>query len=243
MLEPIKEVFDTITSMLDVCRILRSKFLVLQTPASFPFTEEKVEAIRYLFNSLNLKGIRLVWEVRRRGRERLPPSLRSLIQDLNVIHCVDLSRETPATDADTVYTRVFGKGGHNIYQFTDGELLEIDGKIMDENRDTAVVSFHNVRMYKDAARYKIYKQRKRFPPVTRGTGQRALKEVLTEDTDFPATKQKLIMTQGWKVIDLPGDQRVHAHTLLEKLPDRCFKSIEEVLMKLPKKKDDTAITR
>jgi hypothetical protein len=90
-------------------------------------------------------------------------------------------------------------------------------------------------MYKDAARYKIYKQRKKFPPVTREKGQRALKEVLLEDTAFPVTRQELITTQGWKVIDLPDNQRVHAHTLLERLPDRCFTNIEEVLMTLPKK--------
>jgi hypothetical protein len=228
--------------MLDICRFLRSKFLVLQTPASFPFTEEKVEAIRHLFNNLNLKGMKLVWEVRWKGKKLLSPSMRSLMQDFDVIHCVDLSRETPVTDTDTVYTRVFGKGEHNIYQFTDDELLEIDRKIMDKDRDTAVVSFHNVRMYKDAARYKIYKQRKRFPPVTRGTGQRALKEVLLEDTDFPLTKQELITTQGWKVIDLPDNQRVHVHTFLERLPDRCFTNIEEVLMTLPKK-NKTGATR
>ena len=181
MLEPIREVFNTVTRMLDICRLLRSKFLVLLTPASFPFTEEKVEAIRHLINSLNLKGMRLVWEVRWKGKKHLPPSMRSLMQDFNVIHCVDLSKETPATESDTVYTRVFGKGEHNIYQFTDYELLEIDRKIMDKDRDTAVVSFHNVRMYKDAARYQIYKQRKMFPPVTIGTGQYALKEVLLED--------------------------------------------------------------
>jgi uncharacterized protein YecE (DUF72 family) len=242
MLEPIKEVFDTVTRMQEICRLLHSKFLVLQTPASFPYSEEKVESIRHLFNSLNLKGMRLVWEVRRKGKKRLPPSLRSLMQDFNVIHCVDLSKEVPVTDADTVYTRVFGKGEHNIYQFTDDELLEVDRKIMEKDRDTAVVSFHNVRMYKDAARYQIYKQRKKFPPVTREKGQRALKEVLLEDTDFPVTRQELITTQGWKVIDLPDDQRVHAHKLLERLPDRCFTNIEEVLMTLPKK-NKTAATR
>jgi uncharacterized protein YecE (DUF72 family) len=234
MLEPIREVYDSITRMLDICRLLRSKFLVLQTPASFPFTDDKVEAIRHLFNSLNLKGVRLVWEVRRKGKKRFNSKIRSLMQDYNVIHCVDLSKETPATDTDTVYTRVFGKGEHNIYQFTDDELLEVDRKIMDKNRDTAAVSFHNVRMYKDAARYQIYKQRKKFPAVTRVTGQRALKDILLEDTDFPVTRQELIRTQGWKVIDLLDNQRVHVHTLLERLPDRCFTSIEEVLMALPK---------
>jgi uncharacterized protein YecE (DUF72 family) len=233
-LEPIPEVLDAVTRMQDICRVLRSKYLVLQTPASFPVTASKVDACRQLFRSLSLKGLRLVWEVRQKGRSRLPLRLRSLMQDLNVIHCVDLSRETPATDADVLYTRVFGKGEHNRYQFTDEELVDIDRTIVATARETAVVSFHNVRMYKDAARYQLFRQRSQFSPVTRGIGQQALKEVLREDTVFPVTKAELLTTQGWKVIDVQRNQRVHADTLLHRLPDRYFTSVEEVLTALPK---------
>lgn len=233
-LEPRPEVFHVIARMQAICRALRSKYLVLQTPASFPFTESKVNAIRQLFRSLNLHDLRLVWEVRQKGRQQLPPSLRSLLQDLDIIHCVDLSKATPANATDVLYTRIFGKGDHNRYQFTDEELADIDRTINTTGSKTAVVSFHNVRMYKDAARYQLYRRRRQFPPVTRETGQQALKEVLSEDTVFPVTKGDLVASQGWKVIDLQRNHRVHASTLLQRLPDRSFSSVEDVLTTLPK---------
>jgi uncharacterized protein YecE (DUF72 family) len=233
-LEPINEVFDVFETMVKVCSLLNSYFLVLVTPSTLAFTPKKIASIRALFNGLNLNGVRLVWEVRRRTNDVLSPRIISLMQDHNVVPCVDLSREDPVADSDTLYSRVFGKGEHNLYQFTDEELVEVDRRIMREKRDEAVISFHNVKMYKDAARYKIFKQRKRFPSVTGVTGQQSLKKVLMEDTTFPATKQELVKTQGWKVIDLTKNKRTHAHVLLERLPDRCFRSIEEVIMNLHK---------
>jgi hypothetical protein len=157
------------------------------------------------------------------------------MQEYGIIHCADLSREEPAVDSGTVYTRVFGKGEHNVYQFTDEELVEVDRRIMSRDHRTAVVSFHNIRMYKDAARYKIYKQTERFSPVTKAKGQQSLKEVLKEDAEFPATKQELIKDQGWKMIDLTENKRVHASMLLSQLPDKEFRSVDEVLNGLRRK--------
>jgi uncharacterized protein YecE (DUF72 family) len=231
-LEPVREAFDTFETVKDICRILGSRFLVLETPSTLTFSEEKIEHIGDFFESVDLKGVRPVWEVRQEKDEPLPSGLVNLMKDYGVIHCVDLSREEPAVESDTVYTRVFGKGVHNIYQFTDEELLEIDRKINRRNPGTAIVSFHNVKMYKDAARYKVYTQTKKFPPVTRAEGQLSLKEVLLEDAKFPATKQQLINDQGWKVVDLTRDKRVHVYTLLEKLPDKRFGSVDEVLNSL-----------
>lgn len=233
-LEPVKESFDTFMTMRKICRILNSRFLVLETPSMLNFSKTKIESVKDFLESLNLKGIRIVWEVRRRKSERVPLGLVALMRDYNIIHCVDLSKESPPVESDTVYTRVFGKGKHNIYQFTDEELLEIDKKITRRDPKTATVSFHNVRMYRDAARYRVYRQTRRFPPVTKAKGQLSLKEVLMEDAKFPATKQDLIRDQGWKVIDLTEDRRVHAYTLLEKLPDKGFRNVDEILKSLPK---------
>ena len=233
-LEPRPEVFTSIARMQTICRALRSKYLVLQTPASFPFTEAKVDALRQLFRSLSLQELRLVWEVRQKGRRQPPPSLWSLMQDLDISHCVDLSKATPTIASDVLYTRIFGKGDHNRYQFTDEELEDIDRTINATGSETVVISFHNVRMYKDAARYQLYRRRSQFPPVTRETGQQALKEVLSEDTVFPVTKGELVTSQGWKVIDLQRNHRIHASLLLQRLPDRSFSSVEDILTTLPK---------
>ena len=60
----------------------------------------------------------------------------------------------------------------------------------------------------------------------------ALQEVLSEDARFPATRQELIDSQGWKVIDMSRDHRVHAKVLLEKLTDGKYESIGDVVNNL-----------
>jgi len=232
-LEPTKEAYNIFEVMIDVCETLNSRFLVLETPPTLDLSNEKIKSVGNFLGSFNQKGFRIVWEIRRKESKPIPSGLLALMHDHNIIHCADLSKEEPAIDSDTVYTRVFGKGEHNIYQFTDEELLGVDNKIGIRKPGTAAVSFHNVRMHKDAARFKIYKQTKSFPPVTGAKGQQSLKEVLLEDARFPAAKQELISDQGWKVVDLTENRRVHAHTLLEKLPDKQFRSVEEVLANLP----------
>ena len=79
------------------------------------------EARDFLF-SLNLSGVRLVWEY----RGQITPDLIGLMQDFNIVHSVDLSRQKPCFKSNVTYSRLFGKGQQNIYQFTDDELAEIE---------------------------------------------------------------------------------------------------------------------
>jgi len=218
--------------MIRICRILDSKFLVIQTPSNMKFSSGKIESVRNLFSSVDLKGVKLVWEVRGKANKPVPASVTELLQDLGMVHCVDLSREHPTVESDTVYTRLFGRGMHNIYQFTDEELREVGAKIGDINPELTAISFHNVRMYKDAARFKIYRKTGGFSSVTGVEGKQSLRKVLMEDAIFPMTKSELVKTQGWKVIDLEENLRVHASKLLETLPDIMFNSVEELLTSL-----------
>ncbi|MBS7614741.1 DUF72 domain-containing protein [Candidatus Bathyarchaeota archaeon] len=327
-MEPTEEAIKTFNTMAEICRVLKAKFLVLETPAKIQFDENKVDAARSLLENVDFQGIKLVWEVRRnigdklphslvklmsdkgivhcvdlskenpavesnvlytrlfgkgqhnvyqftdeelgeidqkiaksnssttaisfhksRGTlllqgiklvwevrrnigDKLPHSLVKLMSDKGIVHCVDLSKENPAVESNVLYTRLFGKGQHNVYQFTDEELGEIDQKIAKSNSSTTAISFHNVKMFTDAARFKIFKETGRFATATKATGQQSLREVLVEDASFPMTKQELINKQGWKMIDLTENKRVHASTLLEKLPNKTFRNIEEVLVSL-----------
>jgi hypothetical protein len=154
------------------------------------------------------------------------------MQDFGIVHSVDLSRETPAFKSDVVYTRLFGKGKHNIYQFTDEELEEIDQKIVKSEAKVVVASFHGLKMNTDAARFKVYKEKGFFPPVTSFTGANSARAVLSEDACFPSTKAELIQDQGWKVIDLETDKRIHLSELLSKLPEKKYCSVEEVIQEL-----------
>ena len=158
------------------------------------------------------------------------------MQDQSIIHCVDISKEEPFYESDQLYTRLFGKGRDNIYQFTDDELKYIDRRIRSRDYDQARISFHNVRMYKDAARLKIFRETGKFSPITQYLGLESLKKVLAEDARFPATKEELIKKQGWKVVDLTKKDRAHAKDLLQKLPSKKYQDIDEVIEALTRLK-------
>jgi hypothetical protein len=174
--------------------------------------------------------LRIALEVRGTEQSKLPHALSKTMQEHGLIHSVDLSKgEMPAYESDTLYTRLFGKGKHNIYQPTDGELAEIDNKASGTKSERVMMSFHFVRMYKDAARLKVYKQTGKFPMVTRSTGIASLEEVLREDATFPATKRELIRSQGWKLFDLNGSKRVHSRDFLSRLPEGTYGNVREIV--------------
>jgi uncharacterized protein YecE (DUF72 family) len=209
-----------------ICRRLHSNLLVLETPRSFN-PNQVVDNIHDLLSCVQLDDIRLVWEIRWG-----PPgkALVKLMQEFNIVHSVDLSRESgPAFESDILYSRLFGHGLHNLYQFDDNELLEIDKRVGNSGSGSMYLSFHGGRMYKDAARLKVYRKGGKFPRVTEYTGVRALGEVLQEDARFPASREELIAAQGWKVIDVEGDRRIHAEVLLTKLDKGMYGSVEEVV--------------
>ena len=58
--------------------------------------------------------------------EQIAKKLLSILADFNIVHSVDISMAKPTQRSDIGYTRLFGKGKHNEYQFTDEELQEID---------------------------------------------------------------------------------------------------------------------
>jgi hypothetical protein len=87
-------------------------------------------------------------------------------------------------------------------------------------------------MNTDALRLKTYKEKGVFPSVTQFTGIESARAVMSEDARFPSTKTKLIETQGWKVIDLTRDKRVRLSEVLSRIPERTYKSMEELTLVL-----------
>ncbi len=230
--KPILEAFEVLKRMTTICSALKTEILHLQTPLTFQATKTNVDLLRNFFSTANMKDIRVALEIRG-AKQPFNPYLAKTMQDHNMIHCVDLSKdEKPAYKSDILYSRLFGKGPHNIYQPTDEELKKIDKKASEGDHKTVAMSFHFVRMYKDAARLKIYKQTGKFPLVTKSTGLNSLKEVLQEDAKFPTNKAELVRHQGWKLIDLTQDKRVHASQMLKKLPEKTYNSINEVVQTL-----------
>ncbi|MFQ6064115.1 MAG: DUF72 domain-containing protein [Candidatus Bathyarchaeia archaeon] len=231
-LQPTPEAYTILKKMTNICNTLKANILHLQTPPTFKPTKANVDRIDNFFSSADLTGIRIALEIRG-AEKRLNPHLIKTMQAHNMIHCVDISKgEEPAYKSDILYSRLFGKGEHNIYQPTDAELKKIDRKASKGDHKTVALAFHFVRMYKDAARLKTYKKTGKFPMVTKSTGQKSLIEVLQEDAKFPTTKAELIQHQGWKLIDLTQNKRVHASYILQRLPEKTYSNINQLVQTL-----------
>jgi uncharacterized protein YecE (DUF72 family) len=227
-LKPVAEAYQVFDQMTTYCRILEAPFLVLETPPTYVLDGTSVKEASEFLSTVNTRDIRLVWELRSSPSEEAY----KLMRDFRIVPSVDLSRETLNIQSDVVYTRLFGKGKHNVYQFTDDELVDIDHKILKSQTRTAVTSFHGLRMNTDAARFKHYKETGTFFAVTSFTGTDSARQVLSEDARFPASKAALIEDQGWKVIDVTAEKRAHLSECLDKIPDRTYNSLDEVIREL-----------
>ncbi len=231
-LRPIAESYQILNKMLKICKTLNANILHIQTPPKFKITPSKTDSIRDLLSSFQFKGIRLAWEIRQTNQ--WPSYLTNLMQDINIIPCADLSKEEEPFPSDILYSRLFGRGSHNIFQFEDEELRTIDDRAFKGDQKKVILSFHSLKMFKDAARLKIFKETGNFPSVTNSTGLSSLKEVLSEDAKFPSTKKELVIHQGWKVFDLTSIERIHTHKILDKLPERNYSNLDDVLKELEK---------
>jgi hypothetical protein len=175
-------------------------------------------------------GPRLGLEARSYRRRKLPQELRQAMEQDRILDVVDLSQDRPRVADEAVYTRLFGPGPANVYQFDDAELREVDRTSGDAVR--AAFTFHGVRMYSDAARFLAFKRTGTFPSVTSARGVASLEEVLRPDARFPATREELERDHGWKVIDLDDRTRAHAATMLGKVPSRRYEDLADLVSEI-----------
>jgi uncharacterized protein YecE (DUF72 family) len=227
-LRPTDEAHNVLNQMLGYCEILNAPFLVLETPVGYAMSKQEVKKARDLISSSNLEGVRMVWEI----RAPLTSFVSDLMRDFNIVHCVDLSRAEPCFDSDVVYSRLFGKGLHNIYQFTDEELIEIDEKANKHRGKIMALSYHGLRMNTDAARFVHYKKTREFMQATPFTGVESIRAVLSEDAKFPSSREDLAAHQGWKVVDVTANRRVRLYELLSKISDKTYGSVDEAVAAL-----------
>jgi len=197
-----------------VAKTLGSDILVLETPADLDFGQEHVAAMTDFAGVLG-KGLRIALEARAYAGRSLPAPLSKALEDVGGIDVVDLARDQqPRVESEILYTRVFGKGPHNVWELSDDELRDIETASHGGGSNRMMFAFHGVRMYKDAARFLEFQSRGKFVPATRGQGTLAVAEVLEPDARFPATREDLLRDHGWKVVTAEDGRNDHAREYL-----------------------------
>ncbi len=215
--------------MSDICSQLDAKILSILVPSRSSLTGNALsKSLASIASMVNPKGTHVAVEIRGKVEKQVLETMR----DNDIVHSVDISKGEPTYESNILYSRLFGKGTGNIYQFDDEELKTIANKATSPKFDKSILAFHGVRMYGDAARLKAYLQTGRFLQVTGQTGLDSLGEVLKEDAAFPASKTDLMGSQGWKLFDLTIDKRVRVAKVLARAPDRTYKSHPDLLSTL-----------
>ena len=218
-----------VDSMGRICRQLRASVLTILIPKELVGDEELSSKLSAFLSTVSLGRTSIAVEFR--GGEPTDDTLKTL-QDQDAVHSVDISRQYPKVESSIVYSRLFGKGKQNMYEFDDNELQDIAAKASGPKFEKSILAFHGVRMYRDAARLKTFLNSRQFHSLTGQVGLESLSEVLSEDARFPTSKSRLVDEQGWKLFDKTAEERVRARVFLESLPEKTYTTIDEVLSSL-----------
>ena len=230
-LKPIKEVIESMDYALTAAEILDSDVLVLETPPGLVLTENM---LKEFLARIDLQNRYLAIEAR--GRVDVN-AVKYMENRGDIVYVYDISREEPPYyNSDIDYTRIFGKGSHNVYQFTNSELKDIYRKASNTPAKRILMSFHGVKMYTDAGKLRYYHLYKDFPKNKPPYGLEAIKLELSRDMIFPSTKDEIIRHEGWKVIPLDEKRDIHLGDILSWLPPGKYGSPEEVITALKKLK-------
>ena len=215
--------------MTDICRRLDANILSILLPDNLSLTTKNLtKSLASIASRVTANNLQAAVEI----RGRVEKEVLETMSENDIVHSVDISKEEPAFDSRILYSRLFGKGSSNVYQFDDEEIKAIADRAASPKFERSILAFHGVRMYGDAARLKAFLQTGRFLKVTGQTGLDSLGTVLKEDAQFPASRDDLVGSQGWKLFDLTIDKRMRVAKILAKAPDRTYRSHSELLSTL-----------
>ena len=215
--------------MTDICRRLDANILSILLPDNLALTTKNLtKSLASIASRVTANNLQAAVEI----RGRVEKEVLETMSENDIVHSVDISKEEPAFDSRILYSRLFGKGSSNVYQFDDEEIKAIADRAASPKFERSILAFHGVRMYGDAARLKAFLQTGRFLKVTGQTGLDSLGTVLKEDAQFPASRDDLVGSQGWKLFDLTIDKRMRVAKILAKAPDRTYSSHSELLSTL-----------
>ena len=213
----------------EVCEKLEAEVMTILIGPGSPIKESELAArVRDFLGTFSSGGTAVALEFR---GMRPSGEVFDFMKESGAIHSVDLSNSEPRYEGRVLYSRLFGKGEENIYEFDDRELKEIAKKASAPKFEKSILAFHGVRMYRDAGRVKSFIEKGYFPKITSGVGTESIREVLSEDARFPTTKSRLLKDQGWKVFQDTYEVR-KISTVLEKLPEGEFYSLNDLMAEL-----------
>lgn len=229
---PSTETYEACTKLNQICERLSAEVIVFQCPPSLKLSDKLRVDFSDLFHSVNLRA-RIAVEVR--SPKSSPGRLKfsTLLGDMGFVEVVDLSRERPRNGSDLLYSRIFGPGQGNLYQFSNEELRRLHHDIDESKSKRAYMVFHTIGMYFDAVRMQNYESGGNFLPLSQERGISSVRKVIGSDFT-PAWRRDLIIEHGWKLCEWTEERQVRLSQILIMIPEKLYLTRNELLDALSK---------
>lgn len=160
-LKPTNENINAWEKVLDIALKLNAKVIVLQTPASMPYSIKSINWVRKFFKqitSITPKNIIIGWEPRGEWvSEHVLDTLQSILKEYNITHIVDPFRRKPVYIYKINYIRLhgIGRGETNYkYKYTDKDLEKLYEILIEIGHKENFILFNNIHMLNDGQRFK-----------------------------------------------------------------------------------------
>jgi len=151
---PQVEVFNAWDQTRERAEAMSAEIVVFQTPASFDCTTKHQNNIRSFINEIESGNLKLAWEPRGDWKDN-PEEVKTICNDMNLIHIVDIMQEEPVSEHDIAYIRLHGLNENPYdydYTYSEKEIDKLAEKISDLAADHEKVycMFNNFGMYENA---------------------------------------------------------------------------------------------
>lgn len=235
MFKPTKEVMEAWNTMLEICKILKAKVCIFQTPAAFKATNENIENLKTFFTEIDRGNLILCWEPRGAGWTR--DIVYDICRELSLVHVTDPFKELPSYVSEIAYLRLHGcPPGKRmyVYKYSDGDLKTLYEKCehMAERVNKVYVMFNNINMLEDAIRFSKYLSEGEFMKVL--WGAEAIIEAIKRRVGFPTRKSDILEKAGRMKIFIKPDTRIQVASVVSKIEDKLYESPEDLKAEIEK---------
>jgi uncharacterized protein YecE (DUF72 family) len=144
--QPTKEVFEAWEKTKEIAKILDTKIILFQTPASFTEEERNIRNMKEFFSSIKKEKFIFAWEARGWSESKR----KEVCEELKLISAVDPFKEKAFGEIN--YFRLHGLPGYNLRYVYSSEDLEKLKSFCDKKQN--YVFFNNLQMLKNATQFK-----------------------------------------------------------------------------------------
>ena len=210
--------------LLETCKILRSSYLVIQTPRYYHPTKKNLLKVALFLEQFQGKDLELFWEIRGPFSSfSQKEHFKAFCMKYGITHVTDLFRELPMHVENTYYTRIFGKGDGNKWELSNQEIKDVHSFLQPIERERkVVVSFHTMRMENDAIRFGHYDKTNSLLSHMPEKSFKSALESIKELNRYPISKASLVAEHGWKLLNTQIGDQIRLSTILHQIEEKVY---------------------